>query len=131
MESRSPIPIIHCAGKYSRREEFSFAVAALVATTIETVVVFGVPAALIVAGVKAQVASEGSPAQASVMLPLKLVEFETVTEEIPVLPGTEIKTCDALAGIEAKKPGVMVKVIVGLLVLALKLPSPLYAAEIV
>lgn len=124
MESRSPIPN-HCDAKYLGRWEFSLAVAALVATRIETVVVFGAPVALIVDGVKVQVASEGSPAQDSVIVPLKLVEFETATDEIPVFPGAEMETCDALIGIEAKKPGVMVKLIGGLLALALKLLSPL------
>ncbi len=125
IESSSPRPIIHCADKYRRRWNPSVAVAAVVVTMIAAIVVLGVPVALMVAGVKVHVASEGRPTQARLIIPLKLVELATVTDEVPVPPGVEIKTCEALVGIEAKKAGVIVKVIGAVLALALKLLSPL------
>lgn len=109
----------------------SVAVAAVVVTKIETVAVLGVPFAARVAGEKVQVVSEGKPEQAILIVPLNPVELEIVIDDVPVAPGAEIETCDALVGIEAKKPGAIVKVIGGVLALALKLVSPLYDAEIV
>src|ERR1017187_10143615 len=124
-ESSSPTPIIHCADKYRRRWDPSVAVAAVVVTMIAAIVVLGVPVALMVAGGKVHVAAEGRATQARLIIPLRLVELATVTDEVPVPPGVEIKTCEALVAIEAKKPGVIVKVIGAVLALALKLLSPL------
>jgi hypothetical protein len=92
---------------------------------IEAVVVLAVLWAETVAGEKVHEASDGRPMQARLIVPLKPVELETVTDVTPEDPGAEIETCDALVGIVAKKPGVIVKVIGGALALALKLLSPL------
>lgn len=80
-ERGSPKPNIHhCASKYVRRRGVTIAVAAVVVTVIEAAVVLRVPFAGMLAGVKVHVASEGSPAQARLIVPLKLVEVATVID---------------------------------------------------
>ena len=79
-ERGTPKPNIHCASKYVRRRGVTVAVAAVVVTVIEAAVVLRVPFAVMLAGVKVHVASEGSPAQARRIVPLKLVEVATVID---------------------------------------------------
>lgn len=85
--------------------------AAVVVTVIVGETVCAVPVAATDAGEKAHVVSAGRPEQARLIVPLKPVEFETVIEDVPAPPAAEIWTTDALPGIAAKKPGVIVKVI--------------------
>jgi hypothetical protein len=72
----------------------SVAVAAVVVTKIETVVVFGVPFAAMVAGEKVQVVSEGKPEQPILIVPLNPVELDTATDVVPEDPGAETTTPD-------------------------------------
>jgi hypothetical protein len=72
-----------------------------VATTIDELVVAGVPAAVIVEGENEHVASEGRPEQDKLMVPLNPVDVATVTDETPVPPGAEITTCAPADGTAA------------------------------
>ena len=94
-------------------------------TVIDTLVVFAVPFAVIEVGANIQAASEGSPEQAKLMLPLNPLELETLREVLPGPPGAAINTVDCAEGIVAKNPGVMVNDCACGEVLALKLASPL------
>ena len=67
-------------------------VGAVVLTVTETVVVETTPFGFRDAGENEQVASEGNPEQASVMVPLKFVELEIATEVDPEPPGVLIST---------------------------------------
>lgn len=49
----------------------------------------------------------------------------TDTEVVPELPGAETNTVDCAVAIEAKNPGVIEKDIAGVLVLGVKLASPM------
>jgi hypothetical protein len=98
------------------------ALAAVVVTVIVELVVVSVPVLLTVGTLKLQLASEGSPEQASVIVPVNPPEETTDTEVEPEDPGAEIET-KAPRGIEAKKPGEIVNVIGGVLLLAAKLAS--------
>ena len=66
----------------------------MVLTVTVTAVEVSVPAALIFAREKEQVASAGSGAQLRLIVPLKPVEFETLIGAEPVLPGDLINTAD-------------------------------------
>jgi len=100
-------------------------VTAVVLTEIAAVTVFGVPLAVIDEGENVQLASVGRPEHEREMVPLKLVELETDTDDCPDTPGDEITTVDCEEATEAKNPGVMVKVWDCVLLLGLKLGSPL------
>jgi hypothetical protein len=76
-------------------------------------------------GVMVHVASDGRPVQARAMVPLKPLEFDTLTELVPEPPGVAITTVDCADGIVAKNPGVIVKVCDWVVLLELKLESPL------
>jgi hypothetical protein len=89
------------------------------------VVELGVPFAVIDEGVNVQLDSEGKPEHASVIVPLKLVELETLTDELADSPGIETITVDCAAGTVAKNPGVIVKLTGAVVLLGLKLGSPL------
>jgi hypothetical protein len=101
------------------------AVGAVVVTLIVAVVVAAVPLAVTDDGEKAHDASDGSPLHAKLIVPLKPVELETDTDDCPVEPGAEITTVDCDDEIAAEKPGVIVKVCDWVVLLALKLESPL------
>jgi hypothetical protein len=100
-------------------------VGAFVVTVIETLVVFTIPFAVIDVGENWQAASDGSPEQVRLMVPLNWLEFETLSEVTPAPPCAEISTVDCVEGIVAKNPGVMVKDCDCALTLGLKLGSPL------
>ena len=121
----SPTPNVHSAGKYDRCCEPNIVVAAFVVIVIEAAVVLAVPFAVIVAGVIVHAASEGRPEQARLIVPVNPVELETVTDVVPEPPGAEINTVDGTEGIAAKNPAVIVNDCDGVLLLALKLESPL------
>ena len=70
-ENSSPRPISDSASKKVRRWGVAIAVAAVVVTVTVTFVVPNAPVALTLEGLKPQVASEGRPAHASVIVPLK------------------------------------------------------------
>jgi hypothetical protein len=76
-----------------------------VLTRVPAVVEFRVPLAVIVGGVKVQVASEGRPEQPRLIVPPKTVELEMLTDVVPEPPGAEIGTA-CVDGIAAKNPGV-------------------------
>lgn len=95
------MPIIHSASEKVRRRGAAIAVAAIVVTAIVTFVVVSVPVALMLAGLNMHAASDGSPAQASVIVPLKFVELTTAIEEVPVPPGAEITTCEPFDAVVA------------------------------
>jgi hypothetical protein len=97
----------------------------VVVTVITAADVFAVPFAAIVVGVNVQVVSEGRPEHARLIVPLNPVELDTLTDVVPEPPGSEITTADCAEGMAAKKPGVMVKVMGGVLLLVSKLLSPL------
>lgn len=80
MEKRNPSPPIQCAKKNDCVRRCSRALAAVVETVIVAVVVLAVPFAVIVDGVKLQVASEGRPEQVKLIVPLNPVELMTATE---------------------------------------------------
>ena len=101
------------------------AAAAVVVTVIVDVLDWGVPAAVTEAGANVQAAPVGSPEQASLMVPLNPVDDETETELCPDAPGADISTLDWLEGTAAKNPGVIVNEADWVVLLALKLPSPL------
>jgi hypothetical protein len=101
----------------------------VVVTVIAAVVVLGVPLAVIVAGTNRQAASEGRPVQARLIVPLNPVELETLIEVAPDPPGAVIRTVDCADEIVPKKPGVIVNVWGWVVLLALKLASPLYEAD--
>jgi hypothetical protein len=102
LENSSPMPTIHCpASQFVLCCESAVAVGALVVTVIDTLVVFAVPFAVIDVGANMQAASEGSPEQAKLMLPLNPLELETLRELVPGLPGAAINTVDWAAGIAA------------------------------
>ena len=125
LENSSPRPTIHCpASQFLVCCERAVAVDALVVTVIDTLVVVAVPFAVIDVGANMQAASDGSPEQARLMLPLNPLELETLTEVDPVPPGAEINTV-CPNGIVAKNPGVIVNDCDCAEVLALKLASPL------
>jgi hypothetical protein len=104
-------------------------VAAVVVTEIPTVVMLIVPLAETEEGLKVHVASDGKPEHANVMVPLKPVEFVTSSDDDPDAPGAVMPTTDEELGTWARNPGVIVKVCDCVVLLALKLGSPLYAAE--
>lgn len=108
---------------------FSRAEAAVVDTVTMTVLVFAVPVAVMIAGANTQLASEGKPAQASLIVPLKPVEFATTTCNWPDPPGWEITTVLGCGVIAAKKPGVIVKLDGCVVELPTKLESPPYVAD--
>jgi hypothetical protein len=91
------VPIIQAADRLVRR--CKLAVGAFVVTVIEALVVAAVPFAVIVAGENRQVASEGRPEHARLMVPLKPVELETLIDVEPTPPGAEIKIVDSVEGI--------------------------------
>jgi len=101
LERSIPTANIHSAGKNVRRCKRDMAVAAFVVMVMEGVVVLAVPFAVIVAGAKTHVASEGRPEQANVIVPLKLVEFVTLTDVVPDPPGAAINTVAWVDGIAA------------------------------
>jgi hypothetical protein len=70
-------------------------------------------------------APTGSPEQESVMVPLNPVDDSTETELEPEDPGVEIATDDWFNGMAAKNPGVIVKESDWVVLLGLKLASPL------
>ena len=102
----------------------SAAVAAVVVIVIVAVVVFAVPLAEIDDGEIVQVASSGSPEQASLIAPENPEELDMETELAPLPPGDVTTTTDCVEGTVAKKPGVITKVCDCVVALALKLPSP-------
>jgi hypothetical protein len=91
---------------------------------IVAVVVFAVPLAEIDAGEIVQVASSGSPEQASLIVPEKPEELDTETELAPLPPGDVTTTTDCVEGTVAKKPGVITKVCDCVELFSLKLASP-------
>src|SRR5438270_7670147 len=107
----------------------SSAEAAVVDTVTMTVLVFAVAVAVMLAGANRQLASEGKPAQASLIVPLKPVEFATTSCNWPDPPGLEITTVLGCGVIAAKKPGVIVKLDGCVVELPTKLESPLYVAD--
>ena len=125
LENNSPRPMIHCpTSQFILCCARAVAVAALVVTVIDTLVVLAVPFAMIDVGANMQAASDGSPEQAKLMLPLNPLELETLTELDPAPPGAEINTV-CPDGIAEKNPGVIVNDCDCADVLALKLGSPL------
>ncbi len=65
------------------------AVAVFLLMVMERVVVVAVRFAVIVAGAKTHVASDGRPQQANVIVPLKLLELVTLTDVVPDPPGPQ------------------------------------------
>ena len=57
-------------------------------------VVDAVPFALRLAGENTHFASDGNPEHASEIVPLNPVEFETLTDEVPLAPGAVMTTFD-------------------------------------
>jgi hypothetical protein len=100
-------------------------VGAVVFTVIETVVVVAVPFADTDGGLNVHFDSDGNPEHARLIMPLKPVEFKTLTDVDPRLPGAEMTTVDCAEPIDAKKPGVIVNVCDWVELLGLKLGSPL------
>lgn len=98
---------------------------------IAAVFVLAVPLAEIDAGVIVHVASDGSPAQVSAIVPLNPLELVTLTDVVPEPPGLAITTVDWADGMEVKNPAAIVKVCDCVVLLELKLGSPAYKAEIV
>ena len=74
-------------------------VAAVVVTVTTAVVVETVPVVFTEAGENAQVASDGKPAQAKVIVPLNPVELDMFSEVEPAPPGVFMMTagCPAIA----------------------------------
>jgi hypothetical protein len=126
LENSSPIPIIHSPGRqFGCCCECANAVGALVVTVMDALVVLAVPLGLIVVGANTQVASDGRPEQARLMVPLNPLELVTLMDVDPEPPGAEINTVDCAEGISAKNPGVIVNDCDCAEVLAVKLESPL------
>ena len=100
-------------------------VGAVVLTVMETFVVFAVPFVLIDAGLKVHFDSDGRPKQVKLIALLKPLEFTTLIDVIPVPPGAEMVTVDCVELSTAKNPGVIVNVWDCVVLLGLKLESPL------
>jgi hypothetical protein len=100
-------------------------VAAVVFTTIPTWVELAVPFAVTEAGENVHVASDGSPVQVRVIVPVKLVEVARVTNDCPLEPGAETVTVELEPAIDAENPGLIVNDCDCAVLLGLKLPSPL------
>jgi hypothetical protein len=108
-----------------RPGDFSAAAgAAVVATEMVEEVVVRIPLALIDAGLNEHVAPAGRPEHDSEMVPLNPVEEATDIVVVPVAPGAVTDIVDWKVPIDAKNPGVMVKVTGAVVLLALKLGSP-------
>ena len=80
---------------------------------------------MIEGGENAQAASEGRPEHDRLMVPLKPVDVAIAIDVLLDEPGTEIVTCEAAAGTDAVKPGVMTTFCDCAVLLELKLASPL------
>ena len=103
----------------------ALAVGAVVVTMMETFVVFAVPFAFIEAGLNVHFDSEGRAEQVKLIAPLSPEEFTTLNEVLPVPPGAEMVTVDCAELSVAKNPGVIVNVWDCVVLLGLKLESPL------
>jgi hypothetical protein len=126
MEKIAMLLRVSQGSRRGRRGERSKAVAvAVVVTVMVEEVVARVPVALIDDGLIWQAAPAGRPEQERAMVPLNPVEEDTETEVEPDDPGAEIVTVDWFKGTCAKKPGWMVKLNDCVLLLELKLKSPL------
>jgi hypothetical protein len=69
-------------------------------------------------------AALGSWEHERLIVPVKPLEVETVTDVLPDIPGAETNTCPLPEGTEAENPGVIVKVWDCVVLLGLKLLSP-------
>lgn len=70
-------------------------------------------------------ASLGSWEHERLMVPLKPLDVETVTDVLPDIPGAAINTCELAEGTEAENPGVTTTLCDCVVLLGLKLTSPL------
>jgi hypothetical protein len=107
------------------RRERNPAVAAVVFMVRVAGVVAGVPLAVMVVGLNEHDAPAGSFEHEKEMLPLNPVEEERENEAVPDEPGAEITTADWGAESARKNPGVIVKDWDCVVLLGLKLASPL------